>query len=162
MSVACLLVITLGTASAIILGYCMYFDRKRRLDPAYRRKVHERRQRDAIEMLKYRLIRDSEWALDDIPCDSSAHMTLERCFLDEIKVGELLITQGNISDGLSHLTNAIMMCAQPMPVLHTLKESLPDCIFMPLIMKLQQLQSYESTTTTSSSNEDSTSYPDFS
>ncbi|EDW06254.1 mitochondrial import receptor subunit TOM20 homolog B [Drosophila mojavensis] len=162
MSVACLLVFTVGTASAIILAYCMYYDRKRRLDPAYRRKVHERRQRDEIEMLKYRLIRDSEWALSDFMCDSSAYMTLERCFLDEIKVGEVLITQGNISDGLSHLANAIMMCAQPTPVLHTLKESLPDRVFMPLIMKLHELQSYEGTSTSSSNKEDSSSYPDFS
>ncbi|TDG39285.1 hypothetical protein AWZ03_014292 [Drosophila navojoa] len=162
MTLACLLVFTLGTASVIILGYCMYFDRKRRLDPAYRRKVHERRQRDALEMLKYRLIRDSDWALNDIMCDSSACMTLERCFLDEIERGEVLITQGDISDGLGHLANAIMMCAQPTPVLHTLKESLPDRVFMPLIMKLHELQSYEATTASSSNKEDSTSCPDLS
>lgn len=157
------MLLSVGTVSAIILGYCMYFDRKRRLDPAYRRKVHERRQQAQIDVLKYRLTSgDNEWALNGSLLDTSDHTTLERCFLDEIKVGEQLISQGNMSDGLSHLASAIMMCAQPMPVLYTLKESLPDRIFMPLIMKLYELQSNYSNTTSSSSKDDSTSYPDFS
>ena len=35
--------IGLGVAATAVIGYCIYFDRKRRSDPDYRKKVKERK-----------------------------------------------------------------------------------------------------------------------
>ncbi|XP_034479911.1 mitochondrial import receptor subunit TOM20 homolog [Drosophila innubila] len=151
MSSRSLLAFTAGTAGAIILSYCIYYDQKRRSDPEYKRKVHQRRQRD--------INNDDNQATahqNDIPLyDTSDHSALEQSFYNEMKVGEQLISNGNIADGVSHFANALMMCAQPLPLFQTFQESLPDFVFMPLLMKLTELQS------NSSSNKDnSISTPD--
>ncbi|KAM8720110.1 hypothetical protein ACLKA7_006200 [Drosophila subpalustris] len=138
-----LMALTAGTAGAIILGYCLYFDQKRRSDPEYKRKIRERRQRD--------LATTENQAISDT-IDQSA---LELSFYNEMKVGEQLISSGNIADGVTHFANAIMMCAQPLPLFQTFQESLPDFVFMPLLMKLTELQANRS-----SSKENSTSTPD--
>ncbi|XP_064547132.1 mitochondrial import receptor subunit TOM20 homolog B-like [Drosophila montana] len=161
MSSKSLLAFTVGTASAFILGFCIYFDQKRRSDPDYKKKVHARRQREH-DKFKYRMSSGDDMDPNSSMVDANGHTSLERCFLSEINMGEQLISQGNMSEGLSHLANAIMMCAQPMPVLQTLKESLPERVFMPLIMKLQELQSNGSNSMSSSNKDNSTSSPDFS
>ncbi|KAL7742646.1 hypothetical protein ACLKA6_018716 [Drosophila palustris] len=138
-----LMALTAGTAGAIILGYCLYFDQKRRSDPEYKRKIRERRQRD--------LATNENQAISDT-IDQSA---LELSFYNEMKVGEQLISSGNIADGVTHFANAIMMCAQPLPLFQTFQESLPDFVFMPLLMKLTELQANRS-----SSKDNSTSTPD--
>lgn len=161
MSSKSLLAFTVGTAVAFILGFCIYFDQKRRSDPEYKKKVHARRQREQ-DKFKYRMSSGDDMDPNSSMLDASDHTSLERCFLIEINLGEQLIIQGNMSEGLSHLANAIMMCAQPMPVLQALKESLPERVFMPLIIKLQELQSSGSNAMSSSNKDNSISTPDFS
>ncbi|EDW62533.1 mitochondrial import receptor subunit TOM20 homolog [Drosophila virilis] len=163
LSISCrsLLAFAVGTAGAFILGFCIYFDQKRRSDPEYKKKVHARRQREQ-DKFKYRISSGDDIDPNSCMLDANNHTSLERCFLNEINLGEHLLIRGNMSEGLSHLANAIMMCAQPLPVLQTLKESLPERVFMPLIIKLQELQSSGSNTMPSSNKDNSTSSPDFS
>ncbi|KAJ6648045.1 Mitochondrial import receptor subunit TOM20 like, partial [Pseudolycoriella hygida] len=37
--------IAAGVAGTLFLGYCIYFDKKRRSDPDYKKKIRERRRR---------------------------------------------------------------------------------------------------------------------
>ncbi|KAH8387554.1 hypothetical protein KR093_007742 [Drosophila rubida] len=167
MSSRALLGLTMGTAGAILLGYCIYFDQKRRADPEYKRKLHQRRQTgkppqqqpsaaESHQQQQHHQLMDG-CAMDGSLCEASDHLAMERCFQHEMKRGEQLICQGNIADGVSHFANAIMMCAQPLSVLQTIQESLPDFVFMPLLMKLTELQSNSSSTKDNST----TSTPDF-
>ncbi|KAH8396401.1 hypothetical protein KR222_009807, partial [Zaprionus bogoriensis] len=151
MSVRSLLTLTAGTAGAILLGYCIYFDWKRRSDPEYKRKVHERRQREQDE-LKYCLVDDDDDDSGMPAYDPNDYMALKRCFVNEIKLGEQLIAQGNMSDGLSHLANAILMCAQPVPMLQSLQDSLPEPVYMPLMRKLGEMRKMERNASSSASS----------
>ncbi|XP_062140614.1 mitochondrial import receptor subunit TOM20 homolog B-like [Drosophila sulfurigaster albostrigata] len=150
MSSRTLLGITMGTAGAILLGYCIYLDQKRRGDPEYKRKLHDRRQHtEKAQDMKDDHTDDNQ--LTECPMEEplgevSDTLALEHCFESEMKMGEQLICQGNIADGVTHFANAIMMCAHPLPVLQTIQESLPDFVFMPLLMKLTELQSNSSST----------------
>lgn len=127
----------LGLGALMFLGYCVYFDRKRRSDPNYRRLVHERRHRQRLQTMR-RHVADREpvaMALD--PNDQAA---LELYFLSEMKTGEELISQGRLDAGLTHLANAIALCAQPAKLLEILQATFPECIFRPLVAKLLEMR----------------------
>ncbi|XP_068156884.1 mitochondrial import receptor subunit TOM20 homolog B-like [Drosophila tropicalis] len=138
-----------GAASAIFLGYCVYYDHKRRMDPEYRRKLHERRERDQ-EKSKNQLLHDGAAADSGSPCecgcgkkmggkpDLSDQAALERYLFHEIKLGEYLIINGRLDEGLTHMANAIELCGQPDVLLQMMEATLPDNIFRPLIQKLQE------------------------
>lgn len=50
---------------------------------------------------------------------------VQRYFLQEIQLGEGLIAQGDIVNGVEHLANAIIVCGQPMQLLQVLQQTLP-------------------------------------
>ncbi|XP_033150417.1 mitochondrial import receptor subunit TOM20 homolog [Drosophila busckii] len=140
-STSILAALTAGTAGALFVGYCIYYDRKRRADPEYKRKVRERRQREEEYSKLLLLSVDADGDASSLSGGGGMQQLLENdpymelCFLNEIKLGEQLVSQGQVSEGLSHLSKAIMMCAQPTMVLETLQESLPE--------RQQQQQQFE-------------------
>lgn len=42
----------LGTAAVAFIGYCLYFDRKRRSDPEYKKKVRDRKFFGALAIVR--------------------------------------------------------------------------------------------------------------
>ena len=38
-----------GVAGALFIGYCVYFDKKRRSDPNFKRKLRERRSKKILQ-----------------------------------------------------------------------------------------------------------------
>lgn len=128
-----LLVLTAGTAGAILLGYCIYYDRKRRSDPNYKRKVHERRQKINALPFVYDAASEETFELND-------HEVVQHYFQNEIRLAEDLFRQAKLDTGLVHLANAIMVCAQPVALLEAMKVALPERIFNLLLTKLPDLQ----------------------
>ncbi|KAH8273514.1 hypothetical protein KR018_009057 [Drosophila ironensis] len=124
----------LGLGALMFLGYCAYFDRKRRANPNYKRLVHERRQRRRAEM--------EDRAREAVPpsLTSGDQAALEKYFLSEIKTGEELISEGHLDEGLDHLANAISLCAQPAKLLEMLQNFWPGFIFPPLVAKLLEIR----------------------
>ncbi|EDW06253.1 mitochondrial import receptor subunit TOM20 homolog [Drosophila mojavensis] len=129
-----LLALTAGTAGAILLGYCIYYDRKRRSDPNYKRKVHERRQK--VNTLPFAYNATHRLNLSEL----NDHEMVQHYFQNEIKVAEDLFRQAKLDMGLVHLANAIMVCAQPVALLEAMKVALPERIFNMLLTKLPELQ----------------------
>jgi len=121
--------IAAGVAGTLFLGYCIYFDKKRRNDPEYKKKVRERRRRQKKNGRKSELpnLHDQE--------------AIERYFLQEIQLGETLIATGDFENGVEHLANAIVVCGQPTRLLQILQTSLPAQVFAMLIQKMQELGS---------------------
>ncbi|XP_068156896.1 mitochondrial import receptor subunit TOM20 homolog [Drosophila tropicalis] len=153
MSLKSLIISSLCTATAFCLGYCIYFDRKRRNDPQYKSKVHKRREREQLKQMElHRQGNYSQQQRQDVPPhheyvirsgtlpDVTDHAALERYFLNEIKLGDQLISQGLLDEGLGHLANAIVVCAQPDALIQMLQSTLPEKIFRPLMQKLQEAQ----------------------
>ncbi|KAM4607085.1 translocase of outer mitochondrial membrane 20 [Polymixia lowei] len=116
-----------GVCGALFIGYCIYFDRKRRSDPNFKRKLRERRRNQNVSKEKVGLAR-----LPDLK-DAEA---VQKFFLEEIQLGEELLAQGDYEKGVDHLTNAIAVCGQPQQLLQVLQQTLPPPVFQMLLTKL--------------------------
>lgn len=121
--------IAAGVAGTLFIGYSIYFDRKRRSDPEYKRKVRERRRRQ-------RKIGNSG-SRTEIP-NLADHEAVQRFFLQEIQAGEALISSGDIEQGVTHLANAVVVCGQPTQLLQVLQQTLPSQVFTLLIQKMRE------------------------
>uniref|UniRef100_A0A336MKZ6 CSON002649 protein n=1 Tax=Culicoides sonorensis TaxID=179676 RepID=A0A336MKZ6_CULSO len=118
----------IGTAAVAFLGYCIYFDHKRRSDPEYKKKVRDRRRRQKKSGAK----RTQMPNLQD-------HEAVQRFFLQEIQTGEALIAAGDIETGVEHLANAVVVCGQPAQLLQILQQTLPAQIFTLLIQRMRTI-----------------------
>uniref|UniRef100_A0A668AGI8 Translocase of outer mitochondrial membrane 20 n=1 Tax=Myripristis murdjan TaxID=586833 RepID=A0A668AGI8_9TELE len=105
-----------GVCAAVVVAYCIYFDRKRRSDPNFAKKLRERK-----------------WLrLGPNPPGEA----VQKFFLEEIQLGEELLSQGDYEKGVDHLTNAIAVCGQPQQLLQVLQQTLPPPVFQMLLTKL--------------------------
>lgn len=119
--------IAAGLGAAFFVGYCIYFDRKRRSDPNYKNKLRERRKKQKVAQEKTGFSK-----LPDLK-DAEA---VQKFFLEEIQLGEELLAQGDYEKGVDHLTNAIAVCGQPQQLLQVLQQTLPPPVFQMLLTKL--------------------------
>uniref|UniRef100_A0A4W6CJF5 Translocase of outer mitochondrial membrane 20 n=1 Tax=Lates calcarifer TaxID=8187 RepID=A0A4W6CJF5_LATCA len=115
-----------GVCGALVIAYCIYFDRKRRSDPRFKEKLRER---------KCRTWREHGGSLPDLK-DAEA---VQKFFLEEIQLGEELLSQGEFEKGVDHLTNAIAVCGQPQQLLQVLQQTLPPPVFQMLLTKLPSI-----------------------
>ncbi|XP_034722425.1 mitochondrial import receptor subunit TOM20 homolog [Etheostoma cragini] len=74
-----------GLCGALLLGYCIYFDKKRRSDPDFKNRLRERRRKQKVAkeragMAKLPDLKDAE--------------AVQKFFLEEIQLGEELLAQG--------------------------------------------------------------------
>ncbi|XP_077073533.1 translocase of outer mitochondrial membrane 20 [Siphateles boraxobius] len=122
--------IAAGVCGAILIGYCIYFDRKRRSDPNFKTRLRERRKTQRAAQDKSGLAQ-----LPDLK-DAGA---VQKFFLDEIQLGEELLAQGDYEKGVDHLTNAIAVCGQPQQLLQVLQQTLPAPVFQMLLTKLPSI-----------------------
>lgn len=112
----------LAAASGIVLlGYCVYFDKKRRSDPDFKRKLHERRNRRLATKSKPQDLGDKD---------------MEMYFLEQMQRGQTSIMNGDIEGGVDYLINAILVCNQPGKLLQVLQSTLPMEIFTMMLIKM--------------------------
>uniref|UniRef100_A0A672GX59 Mitochondrial import receptor subunit TOM20 homolog n=1 Tax=Salarias fasciatus TaxID=181472 RepID=A0A672GX59_SALFA len=122
--------IAAGVCGALFVGYCIYFDRKRRSDPDFKNRLRERRRKqkaakERAGMTKLPDLKDAE--------------AVQKFFLEEIQLGEELLAQGDYEKGVDHLTNAIAVCGQPQQLLQVLQQTLPPPVFQMLLTKLPSI-----------------------
>lgn len=111
-----------GLASAVFVGYCVYYDKKRRNQPDFKKNLYERRRRNI--------------KTDETFPNLTDQKSIERYFMQEIHRGEMLITEGNFDSGADHLMNAIVVCNKPAKLLSVLQTTLPVQVFTMLVYKL--------------------------
>lgn len=116
--------IAVGIAG-IFVGYCFYFDRKRRSDPDFKKKLRDRR----------RAKKQAQKANSKIP-DLKDHEGVQRFFLQEVQLGEEMLANGDLEGGIEHLANAVAVCGQPNQLLQVLQKTLPPQVFHLLIQRL--------------------------
>lgn len=116
--------IAVGLAS-VIIGYCWYFDKKRRADPEFKKKLRARR----------KAAKESRKVGSKIP-NLKDHDLVQKFFIDEIQLGEDLLAEGDIEGGIEHLANAVTVCGQPHQLLSVLQNSLPPQVFNLLLQRL--------------------------
>ncbi|KAI1717645.1 MAS20 protein import receptor domain-containing protein [Ditylenchus destructor] len=91
------LVAVAGAAGIGFIGYCIYFDRKRRSDPNYKQKIRQNR----MAKLESQSV-TSNTAFPD-PRDQAA---MQKFFFEEISLGEQLMNEGSVEEGVIHMANA--------------------------------------------------------
>lgn len=75
-----------GVCGSLFIGYCIYFDKKRRSAPDYKKKVLERRRRQEEEAENK----------NKIVIDFNDREAVNRLFMQELELGEELLRMGNI------------------------------------------------------------------
>ena len=121
-----------GVAGALLLGYCIYFDKQRRSDPNFKKKLRERRRKlegntnkkggSAAGQTKWPNLKDQE--------------AVQKFFINEIQLGEELLSMGEMEQGVEHLSRAVAVCGQPQQLLEVLNQTLPPQVFQILLQKL--------------------------
>lgn len=117
--------IAAGIAGSIFLGYCFYFDQKRRGDPDFKKKLRERR----------RARKQAQKVGTKIP-DLKDHEAMQRFFFQEVQLGEEMLAGGDLEGGVEHLANAVTVCGQPNQLLQVLQQTLPPQVFHLLLQRL--------------------------
>uniref|UniRef100_A0A670HXX8 TOMM20-like protein 1 n=1 Tax=Podarcis muralis TaxID=64176 RepID=A0A670HXX8_PODMU len=99
-----------GACGLAVLGYCLYFDHRRRSAPDFKRRL-----------------RESEWR------GRPHNAKLQEFFLEEIQLGQEWLARGEHNKSIEHLANAIAVCTHPSQLMHVLKHTLPPHIFEMLL-----------------------------
>uniref|UniRef100_A0A2K5LXX1 Mitochondrial import receptor subunit TOM20 homolog n=1 Tax=Cercocebus atys TaxID=9531 RepID=A0A2K5LXX1_CERAT len=108
--------IAASVCRALFIGYCIYFDHKRRSDPSFKNRA----------------------GFSNLPNLKDAE-AVQKFFLEETQLGEELLAQGEYEKGVDHLTNAIAVCGQPQQLLQVLQQTLPPPVFQMLLTNAQSL-----------------------
>ncbi|KAL1124578.1 hypothetical protein AAG570_001202 [Ranatra chinensis] len=123
--------IAAGICGTLFVGYCVYFDRQRRSDPNFKKKLRERK-----------FIRRANKAKSSKPDvklpDLRNHEAIQTFFLQQIQMGEELLGQGDIQGGVEHFGNAVVVCGQPNQLLQVLQQTLPTEAFQLLLQRLPE------------------------
>uniref|UniRef100_A0A8C6VHM3 TOMM20-like protein 1 n=1 Tax=Naja naja TaxID=35670 RepID=A0A8C6VHM3_NAJNA len=109
-----------GACGLVLLGYCVYFDRKRRNATDFKQRLRESKSRG----------RESCRPCGPLP---ALGRRLQEFFLQEIQLGELWLTKGEQKKSVEHLINAISVCAQPNQLIQVLEQTLPPQVFEMLV-----------------------------
>lgn len=116
---------TLGIACGVgILGYCAYFDHKRRNDPNYRDNVRARREQQKIDA-------ENRDRIELPPLDDQE--AVQKFIVSKMEAGEEFIQAGDIDRGANYLAYAIALCPQPDQVIKYMRETLPTSAFVKLV-----------------------------
>ncbi|XP_050542419.1 mitochondrial import receptor subunit TOM20 homolog [Daktulosphaira vitifoliae] len=121
-----------GIAGLCFVGYCIYFDRKRRSDPNFKANLRKKR------MMNREREKAAQAAKSIFP-DFTDQQAVQRFFLQEVQMGESYLEQGDVENGVQHLANAVVVCGQPTELLNVLQRSLPERVFELLIKRLPEL-----------------------
>ncbi|CAG0884052.1 unnamed protein product [Darwinula stevensoni] len=117
-----------GICGSLFVGYCIYFDRKRRNDPDFKKKLKEKR--------KQKKVTKNSGADGLRASDLKDPESVQRFFLQEVQLGEEYLAMGQIEEAVEHLCNAVAVCGQPSQLLQVLQQTLPPNVFQMLITKL--------------------------
>ncbi|KAL1116437.1 hypothetical protein AAG570_004911 [Ranatra chinensis] len=119
-----------GICAALFVGYCIYFDRRRRCDPDFKRKLVERRRAARLAASRPQI---------ELP-DLRDHEAVQMFFLEQVQAAEELLGRGDVERGIDHIANAVAVCGRPGQLLEVLQQTLPAHLFDALLMRLPQLR----------------------
>ncbi|THD19279.1 Mitochondrial import receptor subunit TOM20 [Fasciola hepatica] len=121
-------------AGLCFVGYCIYFDRKRRSHPDFRTNLIKKRRQQALEAQK----------ASNIPLPPLGDpAALHKFFLEQIQQGELSLSLGAIEEGVQHFAVAVTVCGQPSQLLQVLQQSLSPSVFSMIVEALPSVRSLE-------------------
>ncbi|XP_022090972.1 mitochondrial import receptor subunit TOM20 homolog [Acanthaster planci] len=134
--------IAAGIAGTLFVGYCIYFDRKRRSDPQFRQKLKERREKQKSKQKQ----KDGSSSTMNMQLPNMADpQQVQQYFLTQVQRGEELLAQGDLDNGTECLCHAVSVCGQPAHLLEVLQRTLPLPVYNLLVEKLPAVNDKVST-----------------
>ncbi|XP_044730456.1 mitochondrial import receptor subunit TOM20 homolog [Chrysoperla carnea] len=127
--------IAAGVCGTIFLGYCIYFDKQRRSQPDFKKKLHEKRKAQK-ESNSTHAAKPTE-GMPDLKDDEA----VRRYFLQEVQLGEEMLATGELEQGVEHLANAVAACGVPHQLLQVFQSTLPPQVFHMLLTRMSDLGS---------------------
>ncbi|CAJ0573205.1 unnamed protein product, partial [Mesorhabditis spiculigera] len=124
-----------GIAGTAFLGYAIYFDYKRRSAPDYKQKVRENRRRKALGKNGRDVVSARGGNSMGMP-DPRNPASMQAFFLQEVQLGEELMSAGNVAEGAVHIANAVVLCGQPQELLSIFQQTLPPDQFAAVVQVL--------------------------
>ncbi|CAF1276012.1 unnamed protein product [Adineta steineri] len=112
------------------VGYCIYFDQKRRNAPEFREKLKAKRKKQK---------QHTSHSNEDFTIDSSNPEEMRRYFLEQIQRGEDCLSRGDLDNGVDHLAKAVAVCSQPQSLMSLFQQTLPPELFQEIIMRLPRV-----------------------
>lgn len=119
-----------GLCGTAFIGYCIYFDKKRRSHPDFKKKLLEKRRAEKAH---------SERSTKVVFPDLRNVEEVQKFFLEQVQKGEEFMANGQIEEGVDHLTNAVAVCGQPQQLLSVLQNTLPREVFQLLANNLSTI-----------------------
>ncbi|XP_065833642.1 mitochondrial import receptor subunit TOM20 homolog isoform X2 [Oscarella lobularis] len=110
------------------LGYCIYFDRKRRSAPDFKKKLHERRQQAKQQKTED----EADGSLPNMT-DPAA---MQEYFMKQVTKGEEALAAGDAEKCVNHLLQAIRVSGNPTQLLQMFQGALPQPVFKLLMQRL--------------------------
>lgn len=132
-----------GLCGTAFVGYCIYFDKKRRSHPDFKKKLLEKRRAEKTR---------SEKSNKVIFPDLRNVEEVQKFFLEQVQKGEEYMANGQIEEGVDHLTNAVAVCGQPQQLLSVLQNTLPREVFQLLANNLSTIGERLATSPTMAQN----------
>ncbi|TEA39608.1 hypothetical protein DBR06_SOUSAS3410049 [Sousa chinensis] len=127
-TVLCLLAALAACGAVAFLGYCVYFDRKRRGDPKAGKKGTKEEPFGVVKRQLYSKRGRKRRYLWDPAKNEKLQL-----FLQEVRMGELWLSKGK---NVNILFNALLVCGQPQELLKVFKHTLPPKVFEMLLCKI--------------------------
>eukprot|EP01135_Chromosphaera_perkinsii_P001391 Nk52_evm8s166 gene=Nk52_evmTU8s166 len=139
--------LTLSTCAALVVGYWVYFDHKRRSDPDYKKKVRARKlaakkaleeakSKEEKELAEKRATLEKENAIPN----TTDPEQLKAYFLDQIQKGEVALQSLDLETACRHFANSILVSDTPKDLAAFFQEKLPAEVFQGIMQFVQQAQ----------------------
>ena len=122
-------VVAAGVCGTLFIGYCIYFDRKRRSDPKFKQNLRDKRAKALL--MKEQAKRNAS----KLP-ELKDYESVQKFFIQEIQLGEELLGQGDMENGIEHLSTALAVCGEPAHLIEVLEAQLPPQAFQLLMQRL--------------------------
>ncbi|KAL4238554.1 Mitochondrial import receptor subunit TOM20 [Mactra antiquata] len=123
--------IAAASAGICFVGYCIYFDRKRRSAPDFKEKLMERRKKAAKKIAS----RGGSASTTKFP-DPNNPEACQAYFMQEIQLGEILLANGQMEEGVDHLANAVAVCGQGQHLMQVFAQTLPPEVVQLLALRI--------------------------
>ncbi|CAF0812580.1 unnamed protein product [Adineta steineri] len=115
------------------VGYCVYFDRKRRSAPDFPEKLKAKRKKQQQRG------GGGGNSSSHSDLDTSNPEDMRRYFLEQIQQGEDCLSRGDLDNGVDHLAKAVAVCSQPQNLMALFQQTLPPELFQEIIMRLPRI-----------------------
>eukprot|EP01147_Barroeca_monosierra_P008450 gene8450-10231_t len=127
--------------AATAVGYCIYFDQKRRLAPGFKEKLAEKRRLEKERKEEEEEKANISVGLDGMPTQEQMkdQRALKQFFVETMAAGQSAMHSGDTAKAAQCFVNALRVYQDPVSLLQVLKQTVPPELFLQVVQKLQTI-----------------------